>query len=209
MGRRTLTNVAVVWIEGITNREIVEKMKARLSSIEVDGLLSPASVEEYVTGSRLTPFPLLQYTERSDRFCQGLLDGRVGLLVDGLPLGYLAPATIGYLMESPEDRSRDAVSASCIRILRYGALVLSLLLPAVYIAMVMFHRNINAVIRFVNNRHSAYADDFTYLITGVKSLSDKFIHLLNSPFYNDKITTVILSGPPLLFASFTRLSGYS
>ena len=82
VGKRTLTNVAVVWIEGITNPEIVERMKQRLNTIDVDGFLSPASVEEYVTGSRLTAFPLIQYTERSDRFCQGLLDGRVGLLVD-------------------------------------------------------------------------------------------------------------------------------
>jgi len=96
-------------------------------------------VEEYVTGSRATAFPLLQYTERPDRFAQGLLDGRVGLLVDGLPLAYLVPVDLGYLLESPEDRSRDYISASCIRVLRYGAFLLSLLLPAVYIAMVMFH----------------------------------------------------------------------
>jgi hypothetical protein len=96
-------------------------------------------VEEYVTGSSVTTFPLLQYTERPDRFCQGLLDGRIGLLVDGLPLGYLAPVNIGYLMESMEDRSRDFISASCVRILRYGALITSLLLPAIYIALVNFH----------------------------------------------------------------------
>lgn len=56
-----------------------------------------------MTGSRPTAFPLLQFTERADKFCQGLLAGRVGLLVDGLPLGYLAPADLGYLMTSPED----------------------------------------------------------------------------------------------------------
>lgn len=140
VGRRSLTNVTVVWIEGLTNPELVERMKERLDSIDIDGLLSPSSVEEYVTGSRATAFPLLQYTERPDRFSQGLLDGRVGLLVDGLPLAYLAPADIGYLLESPEDRSRDFISASCIRVLRYGALLLSLLLPGVYIALVMFHQ---------------------------------------------------------------------
>ena len=95
VGQRTLTNVAVVWIEGLTNDTLVRRMKQRLASIDIDGLLSPAAVEEYVTGSRATAFPLLQYTERPDRFCQGLLDGRVGLMVDGLPLAYLAPATLG------------------------------------------------------------------------------------------------------------------
>ena len=139
IGQRSLTNVAVVWIQGITNPELVQRMNARLAAIDVDSFLSPAAVEEYVTGSRITAFPLLQYTERPDRFSQGLLDGRVGLLVDGLPLAYLVPVDLGYLLESPEDRSRDFISASCIRILRYSAFLLSLLLPAVYIAMVMFH----------------------------------------------------------------------
>ena len=139
VGQRSLTNVAVVWIEGLTNPELVQRMKDRLQSIDIDGLLSPSAVEEYVTGSRRTAFPLIQYTERPDRFCQGLLDGRVGLMVDGLPLAYLAPANLGYLMESMEDRSRDYISASCIRVLRYGALLLNLLLPALYIALIEFH----------------------------------------------------------------------
>lgn len=142
IGKRSLTNVAVIWIQGITNPVLVERMKNRLKEIEVDGLLSPASVEEYVTGSRWTAFPLLQYTERPDRFSQALLDGRVGLMVDGLPLGYMAPATIGYLMESMEDRTRDFVSASCVRVLRYGALLISLLLPALYVALITFHQEL-------------------------------------------------------------------
>jgi len=140
VGVRSLTNVAVVWIEGITNPDLVQKMQERLSEIDIDGFLSPSAVEEYVTGSRATAFPLMQYTERADRFAQGLLDGRVGLMVDGLPLAYLAPADIGYLMDSPEDRSRDYVSASCIRLLRYCALLLSLLLPGFYVAMATFHQ---------------------------------------------------------------------
>ncbi len=140
VGKRSLTNVSVIWLEGITNPQLVERMKARLQSIDIDGLISPAAVEEYVTGSRTTAFPLLQYTERSDRFCQGILEGRVGLLVDGLPLGYLAPADLMYLMESPEDRGRDYIGASAVRVLRYLALVVGLLLPGLYIALAAYHQ---------------------------------------------------------------------
>ena len=140
VGRRSLTNVTVAWVEGITSPTLVERMKQRLASIDVDGFLTPGAVEEYVTGSRATAFPLLQYTERADTFCLGLLDGRVGLLVDGLPLGYLAPVDLGCLMESPEDLSRDYITASCIRFLRYGAMLLSLLLPGFYVALTVFHQ---------------------------------------------------------------------
>ena len=140
VGQRTLTNVTLVWLEGVTNPEYVWKMKNRLHEICIDGFLSPTAVEEYVTGSRKTAFPLLQYTERADRFAQGILDGRVGLLIDGLPLGYLAPADLMFLMESPEDRGRDYIGASAVRILRYIALMTGLLLPGIYIAVAAFHQ---------------------------------------------------------------------
>ena len=140
VGRRSMTNVTILYMEGLTDPMLVERMKARLQSIDVDGFLSPSAVEEYVTGSRTTAFPLLQYTERTDRFCQGLLDGRIGLLVDGLPLGYLAPVDLRYLVESPEDRGRDYLSASAVRILRWLALLVGLLLPGIYVAVATFHQ---------------------------------------------------------------------
>ena len=183
VGRRSLTNVSVVWIEGITNPEIVQRMGRRLASIDIDGFLSPAAVEEYVTGSRMTAFPLLQYTERPDRFAQGLLDGRVGLLVDGLPLAYLAPADIGYLMESPEDRSRDFISASFIRILRYGALLVSLFLPAVYIAMVVFHpqylppKLLDTIMSSTQPRPFTTAAEVLGLLVAYELLQESGIHL--------------------------------
>ena len=140
VGKRTLTKVTVCWIDRLTDPELPRRMQERLSSIDIDGALSPAAIEEYVTGSRRTAFPLLEYTERTDHFCQGLLDGQVGLLADGLPLGYLAPVGLGRLMRSPEDRATDFFSASMLRLLRYAALGVSLLLPALYAAMAIFHQ---------------------------------------------------------------------
>ncbi len=183
VGRRSLTNVSVLWLEGVTDRELVEKMKQRLAAIDIDGLLSPASVAEYVTGSRPTAFPLMQYTERTDRFCHGLLDGRVGLLVDGLPLGYLAPADLGCLMDSPEDRSMDYISASCIRVLRYGALLLSLLLPGIFIAMAAFHQEmiplqlLRAVIESKQDVPFTTAVEVLGLLVAFELLQESGIHL--------------------------------
>ena len=183
VGRRSLTNVSVVWIEGITNPELVERMQTRLEAIDVDSFLSPSAVEEYVTGSRATAFPLLQYTERPDRFAQGLLDGRVGLLVDGLPLAYLVPVDLGYLLESPEDRSRDYISASCIRFLRYGAFLLSLLLPAMYIALVMYHQNwlppklIDTILNIEQPRPFTTATEVLSLLIAYELIQEAGIHL--------------------------------
>ena len=140
VGQHSITNVTVAWIDGVTDMELVARMKKRLDTMRTDGLVTPAAVEELITGGRSTAFPLIQYTERADRFCEGLLAGRVGVIVDGIPLGYLAPVDVGVLMQSPEDWGKDYVSASAIRVLRYGALLLSLLLPGLFIAMATFHQ---------------------------------------------------------------------
>ena len=183
VGRRSLTNVTVAYIDGLTDLRLVERMQHRLEKIDVDGFLAPSAVEEYVTGSRKTAFPLIQYTERADKFCAGLLEGRVGLLVDGLPLGYLAPADLGYLMESPEDWSRDYLSASFLRILRYGALILGLLLPGLYIALAVFHQEmiplplLRAIVESKKDVPFSTAAEVVSLLLAFELLQESGIHL--------------------------------
>ena len=183
VGKRSLTNVTVAYLEGVTDRSLVERMKRRLKEIDTDSFLTPASVEELVTGSRKTAFPLVQYTERADKFCAGLLDGRVGLLVDGLPLGYLAPADLGYLMESQEDWSRDFMTASCLRILRYGALIFSLLLPGLYIALAAFHQEmiplplLRTIIESKKNVPFSATAEALSLLIAFELLQESGIHL--------------------------------
>ena len=139
LGSRSGTGMTICYLDGVCRQEHIERMRRRLDTIRLEGVLSPAAVEETVSGSRTTAFPLLQYTERTDKFCQGLLSGQIGLLVDGLPEGFLTPVSIGRLMQSPEDRAVDPVSATCVRALRYLALLASLLLPGLYAAMAMHH----------------------------------------------------------------------
>ena len=140
VGSKSRTNVAVVWLEGVTPPALVSALTRRLKGLTVESFVTPAAVEEAVTGSRCTAFPLLRSTERTDRFAQALLGGQVGLLVDGLPVGYLMPVGLWDFLTSPEDEDTDFVSASLIRVLRYAALLLSLLLPALYAALAAFHQ---------------------------------------------------------------------
>ena len=140
VGRRSLTNVTICSIAGITNPKLVEAVCNRLASIDIDGMLTPATVEEYLTGSRKTAFPLLIFTERADRFAWGLLAGRVGVLVDGLPLGYLLPCTLDAFLESPEDRGGNYIVASAVKFLRVLSLVAALLTPGFFAAICLYHQ---------------------------------------------------------------------
>ncbi|MGI5971815.1 MAG: spore germination protein [Oscillospiraceae bacterium] len=139
-GRLTKTRIEILYIEGLTNPEFVTELEERVKSIDVDGVISAAVLEEYIIGDVKTVFPLLQFTDLCDRFCEGLLAGRIGLIAEGIPIGYLLPATMPQLMKAPEDEANNYIVASVIRALRYFGLAVTLLLPGFYVAVATFHQ---------------------------------------------------------------------
>ena len=139
VGRRSRTKTAVVWIEGLTDPRVPEELRERLSEMDVDGALTVGTLEEYLL-PRLSPFPQLTVTERPDRFALELLEGRTGLLADGLPLGLRTQGTLTEQLKVTEDSAGHWIVASLLTLLRWGAMLLSLLLPALYVTVTVYHQ---------------------------------------------------------------------
>jgi hypothetical protein len=140
VGRQTQTTVSLIHIEGLTDPALVAELRRRVGGIDVDAVLMAQDIEEHLADEKTALFPLTLNTERCDRFCAGLVNGQIGLLVDGLPFGYLMPVTFSQLMKSPEDFARQSAAASFVTLLRYAATLITLLLPAFYLAVVTFHK---------------------------------------------------------------------
>ena len=140
LGRESNTAVAVLYVEGVAKDATVQELLRRLRSIDTDGLLSAAEIEEALADSPKTPFPQLLHTERSDAFAMQLLNGRVGVIADGLPLGFLAPGCLPAFMRVPEDSASHFAVSSMLLALRWVALALSLLLPGAFVAVSMYHQ---------------------------------------------------------------------
>lgn len=139
LGRQSQLQVDMLFIEGLTNPELVRQTEHRLHNIDIDALITTANLEEYLVDTVRTPFPLIANTERSDRFSSGLMAGRVGILADGLPLGFLLPGNISFFFQTGEDSAKNWLEASFLRGLRYLCMLMTLLLPALYVAAVNFH----------------------------------------------------------------------
>ena len=139
IGRQSNTKIAVVYLNGIANPNTLEKIKSRISNIDIDGVLSSESFEERIADFPFSSFPQFITTERCDKFSSNLLEGRIGIFVDGLPFGYLAPATFAQFFKTPEDNSNKFIIASAITLLRYFSFVITLLLPGFFVAVATFH----------------------------------------------------------------------
>ena len=66
VGRRSKTDVAVVYIEDIANDKIVEEVINRINKIDIDYLPGSAAMEALIEDSYLSLFPQLENTERPD-----------------------------------------------------------------------------------------------------------------------------------------------
>ncbi len=139
VGRQSLTPVDVLWIDSIADPDTVALLERRLDAIEIDGVEAAGSMEEYLTDTARSPFPLMPYTQRPDRFCQGLLEGRVGLFADGIPLGWLVPGSIDQFFKTGQDRAYHWSVASALSVIRWLCALITLLVPGLYIALVTFH----------------------------------------------------------------------
>lgn len=139
IGERSKTDVAIMFMDGITNTNLLKQVVARLKKIEIDSILESGYIEKLIEDNWRTPFPQIQTTERPERVAGAVYEGRIGIIVDNTPFALIIPTTFNSLMQSPEDYNERFLIGNAIRILRYVAMFLSLFLPAIYIAMTSYH----------------------------------------------------------------------
>ncbi len=140
IGRKSNTPVSVLYIEGVAKEEVIAQVNQQLSTIDIDGLITAGYLEQYIVSNPHSLFPQLLHTERPDTFASMLLEGRVGILVEGIPVGFAVPAPISRFMQVSEDTAQHFIVSSLLVLLRYTALVIAMLLPGIYVAISMYHQ---------------------------------------------------------------------
>jgi len=139
LGTETSVELAIIYVGKLANPEIVEEVRSRLNRIDIDRLLSAGAVSEFISDSPWSPLPTVQFTERPDLFTSALLDGRIGILLDGTPAASLVPVVFWDFFKSADDYSENPLFVTTVRITRIAAHLVTLLLPGAYVALTTIH----------------------------------------------------------------------
>ena len=140
LGRRTKTKVCLCYLEGVVNRTVLAELEKRLGSIDIDGMLDSNYIVELIRDAPYSAVKTIGSTERPDVVAARMLEGRVALFVDGTPMVLTVPHLFIEHFQSDEDYFINYIFATIGRLLRIGAFLISLCLPADYVAMVTFHQ---------------------------------------------------------------------
>ncbi|MFD2670838.1 spore germination protein [Marinicrinis sediminis] len=142
VGRQTNTSIVIAYMDDIADPATVAEVIRRIKNINIDGILESGYIEEFIQDTSITPFPLIQYTERPDTVAASLLEGRIAVMVDGTPFVLIAPFTFWMIMQASEDYYERVPISTLIRWLRFIFLIVSLFTPAFYVAVSTFHQDL-------------------------------------------------------------------
>ncbi|MFS1514727.1 spore germination protein [Chengkuizengella sp. SCS-71B] len=142
IGRRTNTDVALIYIDDIIDPSLVKEMDRRLNLIDIDGILDSHYIEEMIQDHTYSPFPQFKVTERPDTVAGALLEGKIACIVDGSPNVIIAPEVFMNFIQASEDYYQPFIMSTLVRWLRYLFLFFALTLPAFYIALTTFHEDV-------------------------------------------------------------------
>ncbi|WP_308634907.1 spore germination protein [Paenibacillus silvisoli] len=139
VGRRGHARIALLYIEDIIDPYFVSEAKRRISRIDVDAVIGCAQLEEYLSDSSDSIFPLVDTIGRPDFAAESLLRGRFVVLADGSPMAVIGPSQLMEQLKSPEDVHSSYYYTILQRILRLIGLFIAMFLPGFYISLTCFN----------------------------------------------------------------------
>ncbi|MBS4539262.1 spore germination protein [Clostridium sp. D2Q-11] len=141
LGKQTNTEICIAYINGIVNEDILKTVKRRIKKVDVDAILESGYIEDFIQDSTFSLFPTVGNNEKPDIVASKLLEGRVAIITDGTPFVLTVPYLFIESLQTSEDYYSRSILSMIIRILRFSALLISILLPALYVAGVNFHKD--------------------------------------------------------------------
>ena len=139
IGRRTKTNLALIYIDSLADLNLVSEVRKRVEKIDIDGALANGYIEDYIEDNPYSPFPQTLGTEKPDKVNAALLEGRIVIILDGTPFVMLVPAQFIQFFQAPEDYYDRPIMGTYIRILRVLAFIVTTTAAPAYVALTSFH----------------------------------------------------------------------
>ncbi len=139
IGDKSQTDICLCYMYDRVPKSLVDDIKTRIKSSELESVLSTGYLQPFLENRRGCLFDTVGTTQRPDVLCGKLLEGRVGILIDGVPYAITVPKLLCENFQTMDDYSFRPFYTTCIRWVKYLSFIIALLLPAIYVAVALHH----------------------------------------------------------------------
>lgn len=141
IGKQSNSKVAICYIDGIVNPKTVAEVKKRLVSIDTDYIADANYVAEFIRDNKRSFIKTYGKTSRPDVFASKLVEGRVGVIVNGSPTALTFPFLFIENFQTPDDYYLNCWYANIGRVLRLLGFYLSFIIPSLFVAITLHHKS--------------------------------------------------------------------
>ncbi|EWM54552.1 spore germination protein [Ruminococcus flavefaciens] len=138
-GSKSHTDLCLCYMKDRVPKELMERIRRSLDGLGTEAVLSTGYIRPFLEGERFEIFDTAGTTERPDVLCSKLIEGRVAVLVDGVPYAVVVPRLFCESFQTLDDYAYKPYYAVFIRWLKYAAFLTAIMLPSLYAAIVMYH----------------------------------------------------------------------
>ena len=142
VGSGVPTQLALLYLKGVASESCLTEVKRRLMCIQSGTVMGSGALQQLIEDSPYALLPQMLQTERPDRTAASLEDGQIAILVENSPYALIAPVTMFHLVHASDDSFLRWQYGTALRIIRVVGMIVSLVLPALYIAMTLYHSHL-------------------------------------------------------------------
>lgn len=142
IGSLSTTTACVAYIKGRVDQNLLEEINRRLDKIDIDGLFDVKTIQELIDDRPYSLFEVSGSSEKPDVIASKLLEGRVAIFLDGTPYVITIPFLFIEYFQTSEDYYVNYYFASIGRMLRILAFFFTTSTPAIYLALVAYHKEL-------------------------------------------------------------------
>ncbi|MDF2986245.1 MAG: gerBA2 [Eubacterium sp.] len=142
IGDRSKTQVSIVYLKNVANQKLIDEISIRLKRIKIDAILESGYIEQFIEDAPYSIFSTVSNSEKPDKVAAKILEGCAAILVDGTPFALVAPMLFLSGFQSSEDYYSRPFFTSFIRTIRFLSFIISILAPATYVALTVFHQEL-------------------------------------------------------------------
>lgn len=157
LGKYSKNKVSVLYIDGVADTSVTDKVIEKINNIDIDSVTDSGSLKHLIVKETKTLFPTVMTTERPDKVCDALLQGKTAIVVDNSPFALIVPVFLNDYFISEDDKDAKSMNGSLTRALRYIAFFITLMTPGIYIAITTFNQEmlpLEFLISFASQRSS-------------------------------------------------------
>lgn len=140
VGRKTNTSVGVLYFDDIADTDLLNLVTERIEKIDIDGIIDSSNIGQLLSDEQKIHFPTYILTERPDNVAKALLDGKIVIMVDTSPFAIILPAFFIDFINPGVDTYNKSKNVNFLKIIRLACFFLSMIVPAIYIALINYNQ---------------------------------------------------------------------